>query len=95
MAKWVIDGARLLLLDEPSRGLDVGAKADLYALARSLAQEGAAVLVASSELDELYVNCDRIWVMHEGRNALCFDPLTASRDQIDQAILIGRTSVEP
>ena len=90
MAKWVIDGARLLLLDEPSRGLDVGAKADLYALARSLAQEGAAVLVASSELDELYVNCDRIWVMHEGRNAVCFDPLSASRDQIDQAILIGR-----
>ena len=61
-----------------------------YALARSLAQEGAGVLVASSELDELYVNCDRIWVMHEGRNAVCFDPLNASRDEIDQAILIGK-----
>jgi len=90
MAKWVIDGARLLLLDEPSRGLDVGAKADLYALARRLAQEGAAVLVASSELDELYVNCDRIWVMHEGRNVRCFDPLQASRDSIEQSILVGQ-----
>lgn len=89
MAKWVIDGARLLLLDEPSRGLDVGAKADLYALARSLAEEGAAVLVASSELEELYVNCDRIWVMHEGRNVACFDPAEASRDQIEHAILMG------
>ncbi|WP_296256219.1 MULTISPECIES: sugar ABC transporter ATP-binding protein [unclassified Pseudomonas] len=89
MAKWVIDGTRLLLLDEPSRGLDVGAKADLYALARSLAEEGAAVLVASSELDELYVNCDRIWVMHEGRNVACFDPLHASRDQIEHTILMG------
>jgi len=92
MAKWVIDGARLLLLDEPSRGLDVGAKADLYALARSLAEEGAGVLVASSELDELYVNCDRIWVMHEGRNVACFDPLTASRDQIEQTILMGASA---
>lgn len=89
MAKWVIDGTRLLLLDEPSRGLDVGAKADLYALARSLAEEGAAVLVASSELDELYVNCDRIWVMHEGRNVACFDPLHVTRDQIEQTILMG------
>ncbi|MEB0077181.1 sugar ABC transporter ATP-binding protein [Pseudomonas sp. CCI3.2] len=90
MAKWVIEGTRLLLLDEPSRGLDVGAKADLYALARSLAQEGSAVLVASSELDELYVNCDRIWVMHEGRNAECFDPLTTPRDHIEHAILTGK-----
>ncbi|WPP01146.1 sugar ABC transporter ATP-binding protein [Pseudomonas sp. HR96] len=92
MAKWVIDGARLLLLDEPSRGLDVGAKADLYALARSLAEEGAGVLVASSELDELYVNCDRIWVMHEGRNVACFDPLTTPRDQIEQTILMGASA---
>ncbi|MGN8158115.1 sugar ABC transporter ATP-binding protein [Salinisphaera sp. SWV1] len=89
LAKWVVDGVQLLLLDEPSRGLDVGAKAELYRLARTLAAEGTAVLVASSEFEELYLNCDRIWVMHEGRNVACFDPAVASSDDIQQAIIIG------
>jgi ribose transport system ATP-binding protein len=90
LAKWVVDGARLLLLDEPSRGLDVGAKADLYRLARQLAEDGAAVLVASSEFDELYANCDRIWVIHEGKNVACFDPAETSSEAIQQAVIIGR-----
>src|SRR6218665_120563 len=67
-AKWLIDGSKLLLLDEPSRGLDVGAKADLYALARQLADDGAAVVIASSELDELYAHYHQISVMHEHPN---------------------------
>ncbi len=90
LAKWVIDGARLLLLDEPSRGLDVGAKADLYRLARGLAEQGAAVLVASSELEELYANCNRIWVIHEGKNVVCFDPAVTPSLDIQQATIIGR-----
>jgi ribose transport system ATP-binding protein len=90
LAKWVIDEAKLLLLDEPSRGLDVGAKADLYRLARGLAEQGAAVLVASSELEELYANCNRIWVIHEGQNVVCFDPALTPAQDIQQAILIGR-----
>ena len=88
-AKWVLAGSRVLLLDEPSRGLDVGAKAELYALVRELAEDGAAVLIASSELDEIFVSCDRIWVFHEGRNTRCFDPATATRDEILEAGLIG------
>ena len=88
-AKWLIEGSTILLLDEPSRGLDVGAKAELYALVRDLADAGAAVLVASSELDEIYVNCDHIWVLHEGRNIARFDPNTASRDEILRAGLVG------
>ncbi|MGI4860275.1 MAG: sugar ABC transporter ATP-binding protein [Janthinobacterium lividum] len=90
LAKWVIDDAKLLLLDEPSRGLDVGAKADLYGLARLLALRGAAVLVASSELAELYANCNRIWVIHEGKNVVCFDPAVTPVRTIEQAILIGQ-----
>ena len=93
-AKWLVEGTKVLLLDEPSRGLDVGAKAELYALARRLADDGAAILVASSELDEIYVNCDRIWVLHEGRNVACFDPLTSSRDDILKAGLVGALSME-
>ncbi|WP_322104269.1 sugar ABC transporter ATP-binding protein [Paraburkholderia sp. J41] len=90
VAKWILDGAQLLLLDEPSRGLDIGAKADLYRLARGLAQEGAAILVASSELEELYANCNRIWVIHEGRNTVCFDPAVATSREIQQATITGR-----
>ena len=58
---------RLLLLDEPTRGVDVAAKADIYHLVRSLAAEGLAVLVASSELPELAGWCDRLVILREGR----------------------------
>jgi ribose transport system ATP-binding protein len=89
LAKWVIEGSRLLLLDEPSRGLDIGAKADLYRLVRGLADDGVAVIVASSELDELYAACDSIWVFHEGRNVAAYDPAVTSRDDIERASILG------
>jgi ribose transport system ATP-binding protein len=89
LAKWIIERSQILLLDEPSRGLDVGAKAELYALARRLAEQGAAILVASSELEELYANSDQIWVFYEGRNIKCFDPGSTSRDDIMRASIIG------
>jgi len=89
LAKWIIKGAKLLLLDEPSRGLDIGAKADLYRLVEQLAADGAAVIVASSELDELYAACDTIWVIHEGRNIARFDPATTDQDTILKHQLLG------
>lgn len=89
LAKWIINGARVLLLDEPSRGLDIGAKADLYALVESLAREGAAVIIASSELDELYAACDTIWVFHEGRNIASYDPSLTDRETILKASILG------
>jgi ribose transport system ATP-binding protein len=90
LAKWIVDGSRVLLLDEPSRGLDVGAKADLYGLVRRLADEGAAVIVASSELEELCAACDSIWVFHEGRNVQRFDPLVTERDEILRVSILGK-----
>jgi ribose transport system ATP-binding protein len=57
----------LLLLDEPTRGVDIGAKAEIYRLVRSLAANGLAVLVASSELPELAGWCDRLVVLRQGR----------------------------
>lgn len=89
LAKWLLDNSQLLLLDEPSRGLDIGAKADLYALIRKLADAGATVIIASSELEELYVNCDAIWVVHEGKNTELFDPATDAREDILHATITG------
>lgn len=89
LAKWLIKGSEILLLDEPSRGLDIGAKADLYHLVEDLARKGAAVIVASSELDELYAACDTIWVFHEGRNIACFNPATTDQDTILKRQILG------
>jgi ribose transport system ATP-binding protein len=69
LAKWLFAGARVFLLDEPTRGIDLGAKAEIYDMIRTLAGGGAAVLMASSELEELMGVADRIVVMHRGRIA--------------------------
>jgi ribose transport system ATP-binding protein len=89
LSKWLITRSRFLLLDEPSRGLDVAAKADLYKVVRELAEGGLAVLVASSELDELYANCDRILVFHEGRAGEVFNPNEHTREEILHATITG------
>jgi ABC-type sugar transport system ATPase subunit len=69
LAKWLLAGARIFLLDEPTRGIDVRAKAEVHALVSALAARGAAVLVASSEAAELRELAGRILVMHRGRIA--------------------------
>jgi ABC-type sugar transport system ATPase subunit len=58
---------RILFLDEPTRGIDVGAKYEIYKLINELAADGVAVVMVSSELPELLGICDRILVMHEGK----------------------------
>ena len=90
LAKWIIKGSEILLLDEPSRGLDVGAKADLYRLVDDLAAKGAAVIVASSEFEELYAACDAIWVFHEGRNIARFDPSVTDQATILKCQILGQ-----
>jgi len=67
IARWLENGARVLLFDEPTRGVDVGAKAEIYALLRRLAAQGSAVAMVSSELQELLVVADRIAIVHDGR----------------------------
>ena len=67
IAKWLAAHPSVLLLDEPTRGVDVGAKAEIYALMRKLTEQGVSILFISSEMLELLGMCDRLLVMHEGR----------------------------
>lgn len=67
IGKWLALGPRLLLLDEPTRGIDVGAKQEIYALLEQLAAQGLAVLFVSSEMEEVLGMSDRVLVMHEGK----------------------------
>ncbi|MET9465656.1 multiple monosaccharide ABC transporter ATP-binding protein [Streptomyces sp. NPDC006544] len=67
LSKWIFSEPEVLILDEPTRGIDIGAKAEIYAVIAELASQGKAVLVISSELPELLGLCDRIYTMAEGR----------------------------
>ncbi|HVT94866.1 MAG TPA: sugar ABC transporter ATP-binding protein [Bryobacteraceae bacterium] len=67
IAKWLVRGARVFLFDEPTRGIDVGAKAEVFEVMDSLARSGAAILMVSSEMAELLQTADRILVMRQGR----------------------------
>ena len=67
LARWLVHGTRVLLLDEPTRGVDVGARAEIYALIRRLAAEGNAVVIVSSEIEEVIGLSDTVLVVAEGR----------------------------
>jgi ribose transport system ATP-binding protein len=82
LAKWLATAPRVLLLDEPTRGVDVGAKAEIYAILRDLADAGMAILVVSSELPELMTLCDRILVMAKDAIQGCVLPQDYSEENI-------------
>ena len=79
LGKWLAMQPRILLMDEPTRGIDVGAKQEIYALMEELASRGVAILFVSSEMEEVLGMSDRTLVMHEGRIAG-----ELSRDQLDE-----------
>ena len=67
LSKWINSAPDVLILDEPTRGIDVGAKYEIYTIINRLAAEGKAIIVISSELPELIGICDRIYALSEGR----------------------------
>ena len=79
IGRWLLTNPKILILDEPTRGIDVGAKAEIHRLITRLAAQGVAVLMISSELPEVLGMSDRIMVMHEGRVTGILD-----RDKADQ-----------
>ncbi len=66
LSKWLVSGPDVLILDEPTRGIDVGAKYEIYTLINQLADQGKAIVFISSELPELIGMCDRIYTISEG-----------------------------
>ena len=82
LARWLLHHCRVLLLDEPTRGVDVATKAQLYRVITDLAREGVAVLVVSSELGELVGICSRILVMREGELVYEVDGAVASEREL-------------
>ena len=67
LGKWLANQPKILILDEPTRGVDVGAKTEIYAIINELAAEGMAIILVSSELSEIINMCDNVCVVHEGR----------------------------
>lgn len=67
LMKWLAAGGRVLILDEPTRGVDVGAKTEIYRIINKLAEQGLAIVMVSSEMPELIGECDRVLVMHQGK----------------------------
>jgi ribose transport system ATP-binding protein len=82
IGRWIAAGARILLFDEPTRGIDVGAKAEIYALIERLAAEGRSMIVVSSELPEILRVADRVLVMREGQIAGVLDRDCLSEEAI-------------
>ena len=85
IARWLLTQPKVLLLDEPTRGIDVGAKAELYVLMDRLCREGLGIIMTSSELSELLTVCDRIMVLCEGRKTAEFSRAEATEERIMHA----------
>ena len=82
IAKWLFQNSEILFLDEPTRGIDVGAKAEIYRLINRMAKEGKTIIMISSEMPELLGMCDRIMVMHEGHKMGELNAAEAAQEKI-------------
>ena len=89
IGRWLLTKPKVLLLDDPTRGVDVGAKAELYRLIDELCRSGLGVILTSSELPELLTVCDRILVLSEGLMTACFPRSEATEQKIMEAATLG------
>ena len=93
LSKWLNTEPRLLILDEPTRGIDVGAKEEVHRLINDLAQQGIAILMISSDLPEVLAMSDRILVMREGRQMGIFSHEQATQENVMTAAM-GQAALE-
>ena len=89
LAKWLAKHSRLLILDEPTRGIDVGAKYEMYKIMNTLASEGKGILLISSDLPEVIAMSDRIYAMHDGHLVAEFPGRITSQETIIQCLTQG------
>ena len=94
MSKWLFTDPQVLILDEPTRGIDVGTKYEIYTIMNQLADQGRGVLMISSEMPELLGMCDRIYVMSEGRILGELSRAEASQEKIMAMIIQGEGRAE-
>ena len=87
LGKWMFTEPNILILDEPTRGIDVGAKYDIYCLINGMVEQGKSVIMISSEMPELLGMCDRIYVMNEGKILAELDAKEATQEIIMGYIL--------
>jgi putative multiple sugar transport system ATP-binding protein len=94
LAKWMFADPEILILDEPTRGIDVGAKYEIYCIINQLVEEGKTVLFISSEMPEILGISDRIYVMNEGKMVAELDQKNATQEAIMTHILQSGKGVE-
>jgi D-xylose transport system ATP-binding protein len=82
ISKWLMSEPKILILDDPTRGIDVGAKYEIYKLMNSLAEGGVSIIMISSELEEVLGMSDRVMVMCEGRSAGTLPAAEATQEKI-------------
>lgn len=93
-SKWIETNPRILILDEPTRGVDIGAKKEIYDIINSLKEDGVSIILVSSELSEVVGLSDRVAVMHNKRLAKIFDTRPFNQDQILKTAFLGGDNLE-
>jgi ribose transport system ATP-binding protein len=93
IGRWLLTKPKILLLDDPTRGVDVGAKAELYGIIRQLCAEGLGVIVTSSEMPEILTLSDRIMVLSEGRQTALFSREEATQEKILEAATMSNRAM--
>ena len=82
IAKWLMSNPKILIMDDPTRGIDVGAKFEIYKLMNDLAEQGVSIIMTSSDLVEVLGMSDRVMVMHEGRSQGILDISEATQEKV-------------
>jgi monosaccharide-transporting ATPase len=94
LARWLCMNPRLLILDEPTRGIDVGAKAEILSLVRELAGQGLGVLIISSELEEVVEAASRVFVLRDGHTVAEFEGEALNEEAVMTAMAHGHDTTQ-
>lgn len=89
IAKWLIHNSKLLLFDEPTQGIDIGAKDEIYSIMKEIAHQGTSIIMATSEIEELLTVCDRVLIMFEGKLIKEFTQPAESKNDIMNIAVSG------